>query len=91
MFVCVPFVCLVSAETRRGQQIPRNQSYKWLKATMLVLGTELVPLEKQLSTLNLCPVFPTPPLRFLFFKKLFLRDLNVKSKVLGCLQQHNGV
>lgn len=28
--ICAPFACLVPIEARRGCQIPRNRSYRWL-------------------------------------------------------------
>lgn len=38
LHVCVPCVCLMLAEARRGNWIPWYWSYRWLWATMCVLG-----------------------------------------------------
>ena len=37
-YSCIPYVCLLPAEARRGHQILWNWSYRWLSAAMWVLG-----------------------------------------------------
>lgn len=45
--VCAPCLCLVSKETRRRYWILWNWIYRWLWATMLVLNSNLGPLQEQ--------------------------------------------
>ena len=39
-YVCVPLAILMSTKARRGNQIPWIWSYRWLWATVWILGTE---------------------------------------------------
>lgn len=46
MHVCVPHVCLVPIEARRGYQIPGKWSKRWLWATVWVSGNRIQVLCK---------------------------------------------
>lgn len=43
----VPFVCFMTVEVRKGYWIPRNWSYRWLWAAMLVQELNVGPLQDQ--------------------------------------------
>ena len=45
-------VRLVATETRRGHQIPCNQSYNQLLAAMWVLGMNIGPLGRATNAIN---------------------------------------
>lgn len=58
MYVYVPPACLIPAETLRGHQIPWNWSYKWLCATLWMLGMEFWSSGKAGSTLKSKAISP---------------------------------
>lgn len=52
MNICIPHARLVPTEVRCRHQTPGNWSYRWLLATMWVLGTDLRPFVRESSALN---------------------------------------
>lgn len=52
MNICIPHARLVPTEVRCRHQTPWNWSYRWLLATMWVLGTDLRPFVRESSALN---------------------------------------
>lgn len=52
MCVCTPHSRLVAEEVIKGHWIPYNRGYRWLWATMWVLGTEPTYSARATSTLN---------------------------------------
>ena len=62
MYVCMYSVCvyLVPAEIRKRHQMLGNWSYRWLWATMWVLGVTPRPSARATSTLN-CWAVPADP------------------------------
>lgn len=57
---CVPCVCFMPAEVRRGHQIQWSWSYRELQATMLVLGINVRSCGRAANTLNYWTIFPSP-------------------------------
>lgn len=62
MYVCVPSVCLVPVEVRRGYQIPWNYSYNWI--AMWVLGTEMEFSAKEVGAFSYWAISPAPNMEF---------------------------
>lgn len=56
--VCSPLACLVSVEPWRGQQIPWNCSYRWLRATICMLGTKPGSSARATGVLNFRAITP---------------------------------
>lgn len=60
MYVCVPLVCLVPVEVRRGHQTFWNWSYRQLWVAMFALGTKLGFSVRAASAFNCWAISPTP-------------------------------
>ena len=57
---CVPHICLVSLEVKRGCQVPWNWTYRQLCAAIWVLGMEARSSGRAASALNCWVISPVP-------------------------------
>lgn len=83
MYVSIPPVCLVPLAVRRGPQISKNWSYRWLWLSLWVLGIELWSSIRTTLVLNGLSISPAGVLSNLYLNAQWGRLL-INSKRLSC-------
>lgn len=83
---CVPCVCFMPAEVRRGHQIQWKWSYRELQATMLVLGINVRSCGRASNTLELLNYLSQSPFFLFLCVNLQRSEKNFRCPEVGVIE-----